>query len=76
MKKRILCFVLTLIMLVSLVPVSALTADAASNAISETAIYVLKQLEGYNKTCENGYIGYGAKCPKCLGSTGDRKSVV
>ena len=45
MKKRILCFVLTLIMLVSLVPVSALTADAASNAISETAIYVLKQLE-------------------------------
>ena len=70
MKKRILCFVLTLIMLVSLVPVSALTADAASNAISETAIYVLKQLEGYQKTCENGYIGYGAKCPKCLGKTG------
>lgn len=67
MKKRILCFVLTLIMLVSLVPVSALNAEAASNAISATAIYVLKQLEGYKKTCENGYIGYGTKCPKCLG---------
>ena len=75
MKKRILCFVLTLIMLVSLVPVSALTADAASNAISETAIYVLKQLEGYQKTCNNGYIGYGAKCPKCLGKTGVNANV-
>lgn len=67
MKKRIVCFVLTLIMLIGLVPVSALPAAAASNAISETAIYVLKQLEGYQKTCNNGYIGYGAKCPDCLG---------
>ena len=67
MKKRIVCFVLTLIMLIGLVPVSAMSAAAASNAISATAIYVLKQLEGYQKTCNDGYIGYGTKCPDCLG---------
>ena len=70
MKKRILCVLLTLIMLISLVPATAITASAASNAISESAILVLKQLEGYQMTCENGYIGYGAKCPECLGKTG------
>lgn len=75
MKKRIVCFVLTLIMLISLVPVSALSANAASNAVSSTAIYVLKQLEGYQKTCENGYIGYGAKCPNCLGKKSENADV-
>ena len=68
MKKRIVCFVLTLIMLIGLVPVSALPAAAASNAISEKAITVLKNLEGgYSKYCVNGYIGYGEKCPECNG---------
>ena len=71
MKKRIVCVLLTLIMLISLVPATAITASAATNAISESAIYVLKQLEGYKKTCDgSGYIGYGAKCPDCLGKAG------
>lgn len=70
MKKRIVCVLLTLIMLISLVPVTAITAAAATNAVSESAIYVLKQLEGYQKTCKDGYIGYGAKCPECLGKAG------
>src|SRR5699024_3967457 len=35
---------------------------------SESAITVLKQLEGYSKTCDtNGYIGYGTKCEKKKG---------
>ena len=71
MKKRIVCVLLTLIMLISLVPATAITASAATNAISESAIYVLKQLEGYKKECNgSGYIGYGAKCPDCLGKDG------
>ena len=75
MKKRILCVLLTLIMLVSLIPATAVTASAASNAVSESAILVLKQLEGYQKECENGHIGYGVKCPKCLGKTGVNANV-
>ena len=67
MKKRILCVLLTLIMLISLVPATAITAAAATNAVSENAIYVLKQLEGYQMNCKDGYIGYGAQCPDCLG---------
>lgn len=67
MKKRIVCFVLTLIMLIGLVPVSALPAAAATYSVSESAITVLKQLEGYSKSCnEAGYIGYGTRCAECL----------
>ena len=53
MKKRIVCFVLTLIMLIGLVPVSALPAAAATYSVSESAITVLKQLEGYSKSCND-----------------------
>ena len=67
MKKRILCAILTLIMLVSMVPATALTASAAGTTVSESMITVLKQLEGYSKKCENGYTGYGTLCTK----TGD-----
>lgn len=70
MKKRIVCVLLTLIMLISLVPATAISAAAATNTVSESAIYVLKQLEGYQKNCKGGYIGYGARCPECLGETG------
>ncbi len=65
MKKRIVCILLTLIMLVSLVPAAALSAAAASNAISESAIYVLKQLQEYklSNICNGTFIGYGTKCP-------------
>lgn len=72
MKKRILCVLLTLIMLISLVPATAITAAAATNAISESAITVLKQLEGYSTAC-SGYgktFGYGTVCTdkKCDGN--------
>lgn len=63
MKKRFLCAILSLILLVSLIPAGALTASAASNSASERAITVLKQLQGYKNTCSSkGYWGYGTKC--------------
>ena len=65
MKKRIVCALLTLILLLGLVPANALTASAASLKTSEAAITVLKQLEGYSATCDSaGYIGYHTKCTK------------
>ena len=63
MMKRILCAFLTLIMVLSLVPATALTASAASLSVSENAITVLKQWNGYKSTCgADGYIGYGTAC--------------
>ena len=63
MKKRIVCVLLALIMLVSLVPATAITAAAATGSMSENAITVLKSLEKYETDCDaNGYIGYGTKC--------------
>lgn len=63
MKKRIVCAILSLILLVSLIPAGALTASAASNKVSERAITVLKQLQGYKSQCSTkGYWGYGTKC--------------
>ena len=60
MNKRIVCVLLTLIMLMSLVPT---TVFAAGMSISESAITILKQLEGYSTKCDaNGYTGYGTKC--------------
>ena len=71
MKKRIVCALLTLILLLGLVPATALTASAASLKTSEAAITVLKQLEGFSGKCdENGYIGYHTKCAK-KGTHGD-----
>ena len=68
MKKRIVCFLLTLIMLVSLAPVSAVTASAASLKTSEAAITVLKKLTRYESVCyqvegtQEFRIGYGTIC--------------
>ncbi len=63
MKKRIVCAILSLILLVSLIPAGALTASAATRTVSEKAITILKQLQGYRSTCSTkGYIGYGTKC--------------
>jgi len=63
MKKRIMCAMLTLIMLVSLVPMGA---SAAGKSISESAITVLKQLEIYDSACtQHGTEyrnGYGTIC--------------
>lgn len=68
MKKRIACFLLTLIMLVSLVPVGAVTASAASLSTSEAAITVLKKMTPFKSTCyqvantQEFRIGYGTIC--------------
>ena len=65
MKKRIVCVLLTLIMLVSLVPATALTASAASLKTSEAAITIMKKLAIFRKNCyqvtgTNEFrIGYG-----------------
>lgn len=63
MKKRIVCVLLTLILLMSLVPV---TASAASMAVSEKGITVLKQIQEYNSGCTQYGTewrnGYGTIC--------------
>lgn len=68
MKKRITCLLLTLIMLVSLVPVASLTASAASLSVSEAAITVLKKMTLFKGECyqvaktQEFRIGYGTVC--------------
>ena len=63
MKKRIVCVLLTLIMLVGMLPLSA---SAAGQATSERAITVLKQMQNYSKTCKQygseWRNGYGTIC--------------
>ena len=64
MKKRFVCALLALVLLVGLVPV---TASAAENKISESAITVLKQLKTFKNTCyyvsgSEYRIGYGTVC--------------
>lgn len=77
MKKRLVCLLLTLLMLVSLVPATALTASAATLKISERAITVLKQLESFSDKCdENGYIGYGTRCTQKDGKHGNGKHTI
>ncbi len=63
MKKRIVCALLALILLVGMVPVTAITAAAAGTSMSESAITILKSWEKYSSKCDSkGYIGYGTKC--------------
>lgn len=66
MNKRIVCVLLTLIMLVGMLPMAA---SAASLSVSERAITVLKQMQNYSKTCsKDGEYGteyrngYGTIC--------------
>ena len=64
MKKRFVCALLALVLLVGLVPV---TAAAAENKISEAAITVLKQLTSFKDTCyyvtgSEFRTGYGTVC--------------
>lgn len=64
MKKRFVCALLALVLLVGLVPV---TAAAAENKISEAAITVLKQLTTFKDTCyyvtgSEFRTGYGTVC--------------
>ncbi|MCI6228855.1 MAG: SH3 domain-containing protein [Clostridiales bacterium] len=64
MKKRFVCALLALVLLVGLVPV---TASAAGNKISEAAITVLKQMTTFRNKCyyvtgSEFRIGYGTVC--------------
>ena len=66
MKKRIACVLLTLIMLLSLVPVGA---SADSHTVSEAAITVLKQMTTFKSKCyhysgSEYRTGYGTVCEK------------
>lgn len=66
MKKRIVCVLLTLMLLLSLVPAGALSASAAELTVSDSGLRVIKDFEGYSKQCKWDYsqwsIGYGSKC--------------
>ena len=71
MKKRIACLLLTLVMLVGLIPVTAIRASAASITVSGAGIRVIKEYMGFHK---NAYkdgttwkIGYGT--PSVEGAT-------
>lgn len=63
MNKRIVCVLLTLIMLVGMLPMAA---SAASLSVSERAITVLKQMQNYSKECtvygSEYRNGYGTIC--------------
>ena len=64
--KRFVCFLLTLVLIVSLVPATVLTANAASVLnTSDKGIEILKQFEGFSsmpyKHGSEWYIGYGTQ---------------
>ena len=63
MKKRFLSAMLALMLLISLVPTTVLNVSAAGQSVSESAITVLKQWNGYHANCKaDGYTGYGTPC--------------
>lgn len=66
MKKRMFSFLLALMLIVSLVPTTVVTANAASNwATTEDAAKILAELEGFRdkpyQSGSNWYIGYGSQ---------------
>ena len=73
MKKRIVCVLLTLMLLMSLVPAGAITASAAEMTVSDSGLRVIKDFEGYSSKCKWDYsqwtIGYGTKCEKTHADT-------
>ncbi len=74
MLKRFTCMILSLVLLAGLIPAAAVTASAASNATSSSAITILKKLHPFKEHCylseKIGYIGYGTKCTE-TGKHGD-----
>lgn len=69
MKRRLFCILLTALMLLSFIPATAPQASAASDLkTSESAISVLKQLEGFisKPIYDHGQysVGYGSGCAK------------
>ena len=73
MMKRIVCALLALMMLCSLVPVTTVTASAAS--VSDELVDFVKYFEGFSETCKPDNtqysIGYGTVCP---GSDADHEA--
>ena len=71
MKKRIACLLLALVMLVGLIPATAIRASAADLSVSEAGIRVIKQHVGFHKnayaTSSGWRIGYGT--PSVEGAT-------
>ena len=49
MKKRIACLLLALVMLVGLIPATAIPAKAAGFGYSDAGLRVIKQYEGFHK---------------------------
>lgn len=69
MHKRILCVLLTVLMLLSLIPAFALPSRAASNMkLSEECVEILKDMEGFlpYPIYDHGHysVGYGSSCDK------------
>ena len=67
--KRFVCFLLAMILIMGMVPATAVTAFAASErTTSDKAIAILKEFEGFEKyQYENNgkwYIGYGSQIDK------------
>lgn len=77
MNKRIVCVLLTLIMLVGMLPLSA---SAAGKVTSERAITVLKQMQNYSKECKRYGTewrnGYGTICTMKGDHEGDQKHTI
>ena len=63
MKKRIACLVLALVMLVGLIPLSAVKASAAGYSVSSAGVRVIKDYVGFHKNAyksgDSYKIGYG-----------------
>ena len=69
MKKHILCLILTVALLISLIPLGALQADAASEFVTGTEmIEILKKWEGFSPKPFWDYkqwtVGYGTSVPE------------
>ena len=71
MKKRIACLLLALVMLVGLIPATAIPAKAAGFGYSDAGLRVIKQHEGFHKNAfksgDRYFIGYGT--PSVEGAT-------
>lgn len=68
MKKRIVCLLLALVLVIGMVPAMAMPAFAASNrSTSNKGIEILKELEGFrDKIYEGNLIGYGTQVDPAL----------
>lgn len=68
MNKRLICMLLSVVLLLGLVPAGAVLAHAASDFnVSDECIALLKEMEGFSRTPYWDYgqwtVGYGTRCP-------------